>query len=91
MLKVKYRPNDSIKKYKEQQVAQSFTQIYGIDYTEIFVSTIRRELLRIFLAIAIMLEMIILHMDVIGTYLKSSFGQNKHLIYMKVPQRCKTG
>ena len=45
--------------------------MYGIEYTEIFVPTIRRELLRIFLAIARILEMILVQIDVVRAYLES--------------------
>ena len=30
-------------------------------------------------------------MDIIGTYLESTFDQDDHLIYMKIPQSCKIG
>lgn len=30
-------------------------------------------------------------MDIIDVYLESSLGQDKHLIYIKIPQRCKIG
>ena len=35
-----------------------------------------------------MLEMIILQIDVIGTYLKSTLSQNNHPIYIKISQKC---
>lgn len=91
MFKVKYRPNGSIKRYKRRLVVQSFAQVHGIDYIETFATTIRQKSLRIFVVIATMLGMIILQIDVIGAYLESSFGQNEHLIYIKIPQRCKKG
>ena len=52
-------------------IAQRLSQVHDIDYAETFVYTNRRESLRIFLAIATMIEMIILQMDVISVYLKS--------------------
>lgn len=30
-------------------------------------------------------------MDIIDAYLESSLGQDKHLIYIKIPQGCKIG
>ena len=65
--------------------------MHGIDYTETFAPTIRRESLRIFLAIATMLGMILIQMDVIGAYLESALDQNKQPIYMKIPQGCRAG
>lgn len=52
---------------------------------------IRQELLRIFLAIATILGMIFLQMNIISIYLESSFEQGNHLIYMKISQKCKVG
>lgn len=52
---------------------------------------IRRKSLRIFLAIAILLGMIFLQINLIGAYLESFFGQDEYPIYMKIFQRCKVG
>ena len=65
--------------------------MYGIDYTETFVPIIRQESLKIFLAIAIMLKMILLQIDVIGAYFESSLSQKIQSINMKIPQGCKSG
>ena len=59
-----------------------------IDYTKTFVSTVRRKLLRIFLAIAVILEMIFIQIDVTGAYLENALSQNEHLIFMKILQKC---
>ena len=74
MLKVKYHLDSLIERHKEWLVAQSFSQVHGIDYTETFAPTIRCKLLRIFLVIAILLEMIVLQMNIIDAYLKSLSG-----------------
>lgn len=89
MFKVNYHPDGLIERYKAYLVAQGFSEIHGIDYIETFASIIRRESLRIFLAVATLLEMISLQMNIIGAYLESVFGQNNHLIYMKILQKCK--
>ena len=71
-------------------VADGFSQVYKTEYTKTFVPTIKWELLRIFLAIAAMLEMILLSIDVISAYLKSLLGYDEyHPIYIKIAQRCK--
>lgn len=62
--------------------------MHEIDYIETFALTIRRKSLRIFLAIAIIMEMIFIQIDVVGVYLKSALGQNKQPIYMKIFQGC---
>ena len=70
---MKYQADGSIKRFKARLVAQGFSQMYRIDYTETFALTIRRESLKIFLAIATMLGMILFQMNVIGAYLESFF------------------
>ena len=80
VFRVKYYQDESIKKYKARVVAQGFSQVYGIDFKETFAPTIKQELLKIFLAIATMLGMILLQIDVIGAYLESIFGQNNQPI-----------
>lgn len=72
-------------------MAQGFSQVHGIDYTETFAPTIRRESLRIFLAIINMLGLILIEMHVIGAYLESALGQNKQPIFVKIPQGRQTG
>ena len=85
VFKVKYDPDGSIERYKAGLVTQGFSQVHGIDHIETFATTIRRESLRIFLAIAAVLGLILLQMDVIGAYLESTPGQNEQPIYMKIP------
>lgn len=91
MFKVKYCPHGSIKRYKERLVTQGFAQVHEIDYTKTFTSIMNQKLLRIFLTITAILRMITMQIDVIGAYLKSSLGQNKHQINTKIPQECITG
>ena len=85
VFKVKYQANSSIERFKPHLVTQGFFQVHGIDYTETFATIIRRESLRIFLAIALILEMILLQIDIIGAYLENPLGQSNHPIYMKIP------
>lgn len=87
IFKVKYNPNRSIKKNKARLIAQSFLQVYGIDFTKTFMLAIRQESLQIFPTIAIILYMILLQMDIIDAYLKGFFNKNNQLIYMKILQR----
>lgn len=86
VFRIKYNSDRSIERYTARLIAQSFLQVHGIDYTEIFALTIRYELLRIFIVIATMLGMILLQMDIIGAYLESLFGQNDQPIYIKIPK-----
>lgn len=41
----------------------------------------------IFLVIAIILEMTFIQVDVISTYLGSTYGLNEHTIYIKISQQ----
>ena len=63
--------------------------MHGIDYTKIFALMIRHDSLRIFLAIAILLGMINIQMNVISAYFESSLGQYNHPIYMNIPKDVK--
>ena len=88
---MKYNFNDFIKRYKARLVILRFSQIHRIDYTKIFVLTIKYKSLRIFLVITTILEIILIYIDIINAYLESIFDQNKQPIYMKIPQECPTG
>ena len=74
VFKVKYHPDGSIERYKTRLVAQGFSQVHRIDYTKIFARTVRSESLRIYLAIAVMLKMILIQMDIVEEHLDSAFG-----------------
>ena len=91
VFKVKYHLDGLIERYKTKRVAQGFSQVHKIDYTEIFTSTVRRKSLRIFLVIAAMLEMILIQIDVVGVYLKNVLSQNKYPSFMRIPQRYLVG
>lgn len=43
VFKVKYNPNGSIARFKARLVAQSFSQVNGIDFSETFAPTVRKE------------------------------------------------
>ena len=77
MFKVKYNFDGFIEKYKARLVAQRFSQVHRIDYIETFLPTIRYKSLKIFLAIAAMLGIILIQMDMVGAYLESVLSQNK--------------
>lgn len=77
IFKVKYKPNRIIERYKAQLVAQRFSQVFGVDFTETFAPTIRREFLRIFLALATLLGLVLIQIDIIDAYLESVLRENK--------------
>ncbi len=85
MFKVKYHPDGSVAQYKARLVAQRFSQIHGVDFNETFSPTVRRESLRIFLAISCLFGFIIDQVDIVGAYLESLLGDNNLPIFMKLP------
>lgn len=74
---MKYNFNSSIKRYKARLIAKIFSQIYGIDFTKTFAPTIRCKLVKIFLAIATLLKITFIQIDVISAYLERILKQNK--------------
>ena len=76
VFKVNYNSNGSVERFKARLVAQGFSQVAGINFIETFAPTVRRELLRIFLAIATILGLIVHQVD-IGAYLESLLDDNK--------------
>lgn len=69
--------------YKARLVAQGFTQIYGIDYDEVFAPVARPTSFRILLTLAGKENMKIKQFDVKTAFLN---GQLEQEIYMKAPQ-----
>lgn len=88
VFRVKYYLDGLIERYKARLVAQRFSQVHGINYTETFAPIVRHKSLRIFLAIAAMLKMILIQIDIVGEYLESVFDQKKYPIFIRILQRC---
>lgn len=71
VFKVKYHPDGSVAKFKARLVAQGFSQVHGVNFSETFATTVRRESLR--------------QVDIVGAYLESLLGDNELPIFMKLP------
>ena len=84
VFKVKYHPNGSVARFKARLVAQGFSQVQGINFLETFAPTVRRESLRIYLALYLMLNLFIHQVDIVDAYLESALGDNKLPIFMKL-------
>ncbi len=80
---MKYYPDGSVARFKARFVAQGFSQVQGIDSSETFAPTVRRESLRIFLAISAMLDLVINQVDIVDAYLESLLDDNEFPIYTK--------
>ena len=72
-------------RFKARLVAQRFLQVLGIDFCETFAPTIRRKLLRIYLALCLALNLVIHQVNIVGAYLESTLNDNKFPILMKLP------
>ncbi|KAH9101333.1 hypothetical protein LEN26_015722, partial [Aphanomyces euteiches] len=78
----KYTADGTLSRYKARLVAQGFTQVAGVDYTEVFAPVIRTSSIRFLLALAAMSSMQICHMDVQTAFLN---GNLQETLYMKQP------
>lgn len=55
VLRVKYKSNKIIERYKVRLVAQGFSQVFRVDFTKTFAPTIRQEFPRIYFVLATLL------------------------------------
>ncbi|KAF0727995.1 hypothetical protein Ae201684_014101 [Aphanomyces euteiches] len=78
----KYTADGTLSCYKARLVAQGFTQVAGVDYTEVFAPVIRTSSIRFLFALAAMSSMQICHMDVQTAFLN---GNLQETLYMKQP------
>jgi hypothetical protein len=83
---LKYTPTGLIDHYKARLVAQGFTQVPGDDFLETFLPTIRLELLRVLLAIAVYRDLEVRQLDVINAYTCSDLHAT---VYMRPPEGLK--
>ncbi len=85
VFKAKYHPDSSVATFKARLVAQGFSQVQDVNFSETFAPTVRRKSLRIYLALCMMLNLIIHQVDIVGANLESELGDNKLPIFMKLP------
>lgn len=79
----KYRADGSLEKRKARIVARGFTQRPGIDFGDTFAPVARLDSIRLLLALAVKLNMMVEQLDVTSAYLN---GTLKEDIYMDVPE-----
>lgn len=77
-----------IAKYKARLVTKGFEQIPGIDFGKTFTPVMRLDTLRLLLALATKLGLLIHVVNIIGTYLNRKLSES---IYMKQPPRYDDG
>lgn len=85
IFKVKYNLNRSVSRFKTKLVAQSFSQVQGVDFTKTFTPMVRQESIEIYLAIYLIVNLIIHQVDIIGAYLESLLNDNKYPIFIRLP------
>ena len=83
--KIKCNGDGSIERYKARLVVLGFLQTYGIDYTETYASTVRLDLVRLFIWYANQCDLEIEHCDVGNAYLNADLEPNV-CVYMSQPE-----
>ena len=83
VLKTKRNSDGSIEKYKARLVAQGYSQIYGIDYDEVFAPVVKYSSIRSLLALAKEFNLEVHQMDVWSAYLNGNLEKE---LYMKQPE-----
>ncbi len=79
---VKSSPNGSVEQYKVRIVTKGFSQVYQIDYEEMFAPVAKWVSVHILLTIAAQLNLEVHQMDIKTAFLN---GDLEHLIYMRPP------
>ena len=86
VFKIKYDEKGRIAQFKARLVAQGFSQIYRVDYQEMFAPTVCRESLRMFLAMVALYNMELHQMNVKAAYLSGELECEGENIYMRIPE-----
>ena len=81
---VKFKGDDSLKKYKARMVAKGYTQTYGVDYQETFAPVTKMNTVRILLSFAVNFDWELQQYDVKNVFLH---GELEEDIYMSIPLR----
>jgi hypothetical protein len=79
---VKYHSDGTVDRFKARLVVQGNTQLYGIDYQEVFAPVARYESMRLLLALSTVLDLHLHQMDVSTAFLN---GVLRESIYMRQP------
>ena len=83
VFKIKRKSDGSVDRYKARLVAQGFSQVYGIDYDEVFSPVARFTAIRSLFAIANIYDLEIHQMDVKTAFLN---GELDYELFMEQPE-----
>lgn len=83
VLRIKRKPNGEIERYRARLVARGFTQIKGIDYHETYSPVVNTTFIRILLALAARLSLIIAGFDIKTAFLHGDIEEN---VFMEQPE-----
>ena len=81
---VKVGPNGEVDRLKAQLVAKGYTQIFGLDYCDIFSPVAKITTVRLFFAMAAMRHWLLHQLDIKNAFLHSDLEEE---IYMEQPPR----
>lgn len=83
VFKIRRNSDGSVNKYKARLVAKGYVQRHGIDYDEVFAPVVRRETIRLIIALAASHGWEVHHLDVKTAFLH---GDLKEEVYVKQPE-----
>ena len=83
VFKVKPNPDGTVNRFKARVVAKGFSQVHGVDYSEVFSPVVRYAGIRSLLAFANSNDLEVHQMDVTTAFLN---GELDHEIYMQQPE-----
>ncbi|KAJ0522447.1 putative RNA-directed DNA polymerase [Helianthus annuus] len=82
VFRVKYHSDGTIERYKARLVAQSFTQIPGLDYSHTFSPVVKASMVRIVLSLAVLNNWKLHQLDVKNAFLNGNLNET---VFMEQP------
>ena len=83
IFKSKFNPNGTLHKHKARVVVKDYVQISGIDFSEIFATVIRFDIVRTILALTAYYDWPVYQLDIKSAFLNGELDED---VYMEQPQ-----